>query len=375
MQSDCPRIRVDLVTSEVKEGGETYYVVKDPITRRFFRFREHEHFILRSLTGTASLAQIRETYERRFGASLPATSLERFLARMGALCLLDQGLAEEDIARLQRRASTEARLATRLLQLRLRALDPDKFLSAIAPHTRFLFTWQFVALVGVLTVAATALTAYRWQDYTAQARMLFRPEAIPTFVVVVFVVTALHELAHGLTCKHYGGEVREIGFLLIYLVPALYCNVSDAWLFKTKGKRIWVSAAGTFFQVFLYALAAIVWFFVDRGTWASDACAIAVAVAGLTALFNFNPLIKLDGYYMLSDYLEIPNLRRRAFAYLWREVRRVALRRRPAAGEITAKERAVYLAYGISAGIYSLGLLALVVFKLGGFVVSVFHAS
>lgn len=378
MPSEYPKIRADLVTSEVTEADQTCYVVKDPVTRRFFRFREHEHFILQRLTGANSLEQIRQAYESRFATPLSAASLERFLERMEALCLLDKGLAGDQIAKKQRKASTESRLAARLLQVRLRAVDPDRFLSAIAPRTRFFFTWQFVVLVAAATVVGTALTAYRWHDYAGEARTLFRPESIPTFVLVVFVVTALHELAHGLTCKHYGGEVREIGFLLIYLVPALYCNVSDAWLFKGKGKRIWVSAAGTFFQVFLYAVAAIIWFFVDRGSWASEACAITIAVAGLTALFNFNPLIKLDGYYMLSDYLEIPNLRKRAFAYLWSLARQVGFRRDragvQAAPAETPRQRAVYLTYGISAGIYSLGLLAFVVFQIGGFVVSVFRA-
>jgi putative peptide zinc metalloprotease protein len=178
-----------------------------------------------------------------------------------------------------------------------------------------------------------------------------------------------------------------MGFLLIYLLPAFYCNVSDAWLFADKARRLWVSAAGTILQVVLYAIAAIAWALLPRGTWASDACALTIAIAGLTALFNFNPLIKLDGYYMLSDYLGIPNLRKRAFAYLASEARRVfkglarLMRRpsigtagpgsKPARGDFSSRERSIYLAYGITAGAYSLGLLVFVVFKLAAFIVSV----
>jgi putative peptide zinc metalloprotease protein len=373
-----PRIRPDLVTSEVKQGGDVSYVVKDPVTQKFFRLKQHEYFIASRLDGRTSLEEIREAYRREFSAALPARSLENFIERMKALCLLEGGLGAREIAKQQRRASTESRVVNRLLQMRLRAVDPDRLLSAIAPHTRWLFTWQFVALTLVLTAVASALTAHRWDAYAAQIRTLMTPASIPTFVLVAVVVSGLHEVAHGLTCKHYGGEVHEIGFLLIYLVPALYCNVSDAWLFGDRAKRIWVSAAGTLFQVFLYGVAAIVWFFVSPTTWVSEACAMTIAIAGLTALFNFNPLIKLDGYYMLSDYLEIPNLRRRAFAHLGREARRLV--RRGADGADggaapagpTRRERAIYLTYGIVAGVYSVAFLAIVVFQIGGFLLSVF---
>jgi putative peptide zinc metalloprotease protein len=370
-----PRIRPDLVTSEVKQGGEIMYVVKDPVTQKFFRLKQHEHFIASRLDGRTPLEDIREAYRREFSTVLPARSLENFVERMRALCLLEGGLGAEEIAKQQRRASTESRMVNRLLQMRLRAVDPDHLLSAIAPRTRWLFTWQFVALTAGLTAVASGLTAYRWDAYAAQVRTLMTPASIPTFVLVAIVVSGLHELAHGLTCKHYGGEVHEIGFLLIYLIPALYCNVSDAWLLGDRAKRIWVSAAGTLFQVFIYGLAAIAWFFVSPTTWLSEACAMTIAVAGLTALFNFNPLIKLDGYYMLSDYLEIPNLRRRAFAYLARVARqlvKVGARSTEGPPGPPRRERVIYLTYGIVAGAYSLGLLIIVVFKLGGFLLSVF---
>ena len=370
-----PKAREDLVASEVKEGGRTYYVVKDPVTRRFFRFGEREYFIVKSLDGRTPVEEIAACYNAKFGSSLSGGEMEGFVARLSSLCLLDGRLSPREISRLQRKASTEAGPLHSLLQFRLKAIDPDRFLGAVLPYTSFFFTRWFGVLAAGVTAVAIAVTIREWPAYTEQARTLFRPEAIPTFILVAIAVTALHEIAHGVTCKRYGGEVREIGFLLIYLVPALYCNVSDAWLFNDKRKRIWVSAAGTYFQVLIFAVAALVWLFVDRQTWLGDACAMTIAVAGLTALFNFNPLIKLDGYYMLSDYLEIPNLRKRAFAYLWRKARQALRLRAPEREPIVSpRERAIYLLYGISAAAYSVGLLAVVVFKIGSFVVSALRA-
>jgi putative peptide zinc metalloprotease protein len=376
MSSQYPKLRTDLVISEVTQGGEASYVIKDPLTRRFFRLKEHEAFIARKLDGTTSPEEVLSAFETQFGAALPESSLERFIRRIETLCLTDRGLATGEIVRLQRSASTEAGLTSKLLGLRLRAIDPERLLRALAPYTRFCFTRGFLIAGAVVTLAAIGITAVRWNMYVAQAKDLFRPGMIPTFVLVALVVTVLHEFAHAFTCKHYGGEVHEMGFLLIYLVPAFYCNVSDAWLFSDKAKRLWVSAAGTMFQVVLYALAAIAWAFLARGTWLSDACALTIAIAGLTALFNFNPLIKLDGYYLLSDYLAIPNLRKRAFAYLGSEARRVLGRwvlGRPARQhrELTPRDRRIYLVYGITAGAYSLGLLIFVVFKIVAFIVSV----
>jgi putative peptide zinc metalloprotease protein len=378
MSDAYPELRQDLVVSQTGQGEDIAYVIKDPVTRKFFRLKAPEYFIARRFDGSTSLEEIAAAYERQFDALLSRSSLEQFVNRMRELCLLERGLSKREIAGLQRKAGIESRLLNRLLQLRLRAVDPDGLLRAVLPWTRFFFTWQFVVATSVLTLAAVGITIFRWDMYTAQARALVRPGAIPTFVLVAMVVTVLHELAHGLACRHYGGEVHEIGFLLIYLVPAFYCNVSDAWLFPEKSKRIWVSAAGTFFQVLIYAVAAILWLFVDPASRLSQVCAMTIAVAGLTALFNFNPLIKLDGYYMLSDYLEIPNLRRKAFAHLWAQARRLLGLARGGGGgdrgagapDATRRERLIYLAYGLSAGGYSVGLLVFVVYQIADFIVS-----
>src|SRR5439155_23986335 len=117
-------------------------------------------------------------------------------------------------------------------------------------------------------------------------------------------VSTAQEFAHGLTCKHFGGEVRELGALLIYLQPALYCNVSDAWLFPEKRKRLWVGFAGAYFEMFLWACALLLWRVTDSETSLNFAALCVLATSGVKTLLNLNPLIKLDGYYLLSDLLD-----------------------------------------------------------------------
>jgi hypothetical protein len=129
---------------------------------------------------------------------------------------------------------------------------------------------------------------------------------------VLFLVGMLHECAHGLTCKHHGGEVREIGLLFMFLMPCFYCNVSDAWLFREKRKRLWVMLAGGYCDLVVWALAVFLWRVTEPGTLVHRVSFLVLGLSGVDSLFNFNPLIKLDGYYLLSDWKEIPNLRQRA---------------------------------------------------------------
>src|SRR5207245_5592705 len=176
-------------------------------------------------------------------------------------------------------------------------------------------------------------------------------------VLVMAVVTTLHESAHGLTCKRYGGEVREIGFLLIYLQPAFYCNVSDAWLFPEKSKRLWVTFAGAYFELFIWAMATLVWRVTETDTWPNHLALVVMAASGIASLFNLNPLIKLDGYYLLSDYLEVPNLRQRAFQYVGDHVRRLWGAPPRRTRDASPREKRIYLLYGLLALSSSVSLL------------------
>jgi len=161
----------------------------------------------------------------------------------------------------------------------------------------------------------------------------------------------------------------ELGFLLLYFQPAFYCNVSDAWLFPEKAKRLWVSFAGPYFELFLWSLATIVWRVSEVDTWINYIGLIVMTTSGIKTLFNFNPLIKLDGYYLLSDYLEIPNLRRKSFSYIGSWIKRLAGATVTAIPEMPARELRICVAYGLMATVGSFSLLAMAVVTLGGFFV------
>ncbi len=375
MRTDHPKFRRDLITSRLDQAGTAYFVIKDPITKRFFRFKEPEHFIATQLDGSSSPADIQRRFFEEYGTDIPPEKLEAFIERLEELCLVEGELTDRELARMQREGSRGAGRRSRILYLKIKAVDPDAFFDVVLPRIGFFFTRSFVILTVAAVLVAVAIIATNWDDYTMQVRDILVPRSVLTLMLVVFLVTGLHELAHGLMCKRFGGRVHEMGFMLIYFLPAFYSNVSDAWLFEERYKRLWVSFAGVFFQVFVWAIAVIAWRLIDMETWFSEACCIAIATSGLTTIFNFNPLIKLDGYYLLSDILELPNLRREAFLYLGWRLKKLFGSSAAPSREVTPREKRVFLIYGVAASVYSFGLLLFIFVKIAEFVYSQFQGS
>ena len=362
MLVSLPRLRKDLTVSRQQTAEGSSCVVKDPVSGKFFRFRETEEFIAGLLDGETPLDVVRRRTEERFDASMAPEHLDAFVARLDKAGLLDTGHPLG-----QARTGPRARLRGSLLYLRVALVDPDQHFSRLVHRIRFFFTPRFVALSAALMLLAFGTTIANWSELTQDLARLYRLSAIPLFLAVLFVVASAHELAHGLTCKRFGGQVREMGFMLIYFQPALYTNVSDAWLFPERRQRLWVGLAGPWFELFIWALAAFAWRLTDVETGVHTVSLMVMAVSGVKTLVNLNPLIKLDGYYLLSDFLDIPNLRKRSFRYVGGLLKRLVGLWPTIGAEVSARERRVYLAYGLVATFCSVGLFAWVVVKTGGF--------
>ncbi len=360
--SKCAKLRDDLVVSQQDAAGKVALVVKDPVAGRFFRFGEVEGFILRQLDGATPPEQVRAQVEARFGAALPPEQLEKFVGRMRNCGLL----AGEEMAP---RPATDRRVRGDLFYLRLKALDPDRLLDRLAARLGFFFTPQFLLLSGAAILLAFAITSANWTQISREFPRLLRFNSLLLAWVTVLVIITFHEFAHGLTCKYYGGRVREMGFMLLYFQPAFYCNVSDAWLFPQKARRLWVTFAGAYFEIFLWALATLIWRVSAPYTAIHFLALVVMVTSGVKTLFNLNPLIKLDGYYLLSDFLEIPNLRGKAFGYLQDRIRSLGGAAARQAGELTPRERRIYLVYGLLAGAYSYWFLGIIASRFGSYLV------
>jgi multidrug resistance efflux pump len=366
----APRFRSDLEVSEQRAGAATVYVLKEPASGRIFRLPEVAYFIARQFDGQSAPEDIRKRAEEKFGDALSQEELDAYLAQLRRL-----GLLEGETQAPKSQASPAGRVRGDLLYLRFKAFDPDRGLARLLPALRWVYTRGFVACSGALMLFAFAVAAANWQEIRQEFARLYSFHAVAFAWFVMILTVCAHEIAHGLTCKRFGGQVREMGFMLIYFQPALYCNVSDAWMFPEKAKRLWVTAAGACLDILLWALAVFAWRVTEPDAALHFAALVVIATAGVRTLFNVNPLIKLDGYYLLADALEVPNLRARAFKYLG------SLRRRlmgeigaAAADDTPARERRIFLAYGVLAGAYSMLLLGSIAWWFGGYLVDRYHA-
>lgn len=364
--SGQPKLRGDLLVSPQGDA----FVVKDPRSRRFFRFGALEHFILRQLDGSAPAEVIRQRAEAQLEAALAPGTVEAFVERLRRIGLLETGGRDSPLS-----GGKPGPWRGSLLYLRLKAFDPDRLLDRLIGKVRFFFTPSFLTLSATVILVALATTVASREEIGRDLLRLYRVEMLLPAWLTIFAVTAAHEFAHSLTCKRFGGRVHEMGFLLIYFQLAFYCNVSDAWLFPKKSHRLWVTFAGPYFELFLWALATLTWRVTEPGTALSSVALIVMATSGFKLFINLNPLIKLDGYYLLSDALGIPNLRAKAFGYLGAAIRR--LWGAPGAGtpDATPRERRIYLAYGLLAGTYSFWLLGYVALLFGSFLVERYQGA
>jgi len=362
MTSTPRKFRSDLSVSQQKTAEGTFFIVRDPVSYEFYRFREPEQFIAQQFDGETPLEAIRQRAEEKFGAALSAETLSAF-----AQNLERTGLLEGENGTRERRARKRSRIRGSLVYLRFKILDPNQIFDWLIRRMRFFFTPHFLAFSTALILAAAGTTLANWGEITQELPRVYRPSAIPLFLAVIFLLVSAHEFAHGLTCKHFGGEVRELGFMLIYFQPAFYCNVSDAWLFPEKAKRLWVGFAGPYFELFLWALATFAWRVTDTETWIHNLGLIAMTTSGVKTLFNLSPFIKLDGYYLLSDYLEIPNLRRKSYRYIGSLIEKLLRLERQGATAISRRERRIYFLYGLVAIFGTFSLLAYVIVTAGGY--------
>ena len=358
----------------VEEEGTLYYIIKDPRTNRFFRIKPLEHYLISQFDGKTPLDAIRKRASKEKKILVSEEVLARFAAKFCEIGLLVSN--ESEIP------ATPSAGPAGILTWKFPLANPERLSDWLYPKLKWCFTPSFVAFVGVTILAAAGVLIANRNDLAFGLVNVVSLEGLGFVIATIAAVTILHELAHALTCRHFGGRVTDMGFLVLYLVPCFYCNVSDTYLMKEKRQRMWVLFSGGFFELFIWAGSVVAWRVVAPETFVSRALFVIVAVCGIRSLFNFNPLIKMDGYFLLSDYLAVANLRKEALAGLSNLLRRgAALETRPRAAELQARrilsmrgDRFMTL-FGGAALAYTVALIGFLVFHSGGWVFDRFGAN
>ncbi len=327
------RKRPDLQSRRHQYQGRAYWVIKEPVGLNYFRFHEEEYAILNWIDGKRSLQTIRDEFQAKFAPQrISLQELQQFvgmLHRSGLLISNASGQGRE----LRRRGDKKKRKEllgklANLLAIRFRGIDPERILNRLLPWFGWLFT-PF-ALMGAIAfgLCALMLVLVQWQTFHAKLpsfEQFFAAENWLWLGITMGVVKILHEFGHGLSCKKFGGECHEMGVMLLVFTPCLYCNVSDSWMLPNKWQRVFIGAAGMYVELILASIATFLWWFSEPGPFNFLCLSVMFICSVSTVVFNGNPLLRFDGYYIIMDIMEIPNLRQKATEVLKRWFQKVCL--------------------------------------------------
>ena len=293
-------------------NGAQCYLIEDEFNSRFFRIGLSEYHLVSQLDGTVTMSDA----IARSSSQLGGEALGEQEAINIFKWLIDSGLATTSASRSSGRLIESSDKSQRRKQIaklnpvtpKFPLFNPDRLLEKLTRIGGWLFSFpMFIAwciIVGISTYHVHA----NWELMFGGQSNIFARDNWIWLILTWSGLKILHELAHGVACKRYGGEVRQCGIVLIVLIPLPFVDVTSSWRFRSKWKKIYVAAAGMYIEVFFAALAAIAWCYLDSPVLKQHAMNLMLAGTVTTLLFNANPLMRFDGYYILSDWLELPNL-------------------------------------------------------------------
>jgi putative peptide zinc metalloprotease protein len=310
------RMRPELVLASHGSPGNHHWVVHDPVSLKFFRLRDEECSILRMLDGRATLDDIRQQFERQFAPlRLGVQQLHSFIFRLHEFGLVVADVAGQgDVLAKRSRAVRSNDLFAALgnpLAIRLPGLAARPIVEALYPACRWMFSPLAAVFWCLLVASAAGLVILEFGSFRERLPdfwTFFNVRTATWFAVALIVTKALHELGHALMCRRFGANCREFGVLLLLFMPTLFCDVSDAWRLPSRWQRILVSAAGMLVELVLASIATWLWWFSEPGLLNAICLRVMFLCSVSTIVFNANPLLRYDGYYILSDLLDVPNL-------------------------------------------------------------------
>ncbi len=314
------RMRPDLAMRRQRYQGRPYWVVKEPVGLKYFRFQEEEFSILQMLDGNTSYQDIKDRFEKDFAPQrITLQDLQHFIGMLhrSGLVIAD---APGQGRQLKRRRDETARREllgklSNILAVRFKGIDPERILNFIYPGLKWFFSRTCFILCMLMALSALALVTVQYDVFRTRLpafHEFFGPSNWFWLGITLAVTKVLHEFGHGLSCKHFGGECHEMGVMFLVLTPCLYCNVSDSWMLPNKWHRAAIGAAGMYVEVVIASIATFMWWFSEPGLLNHICLSVMFVCSVSTILFNGNPLLRFDGYYILSDIAEIPNLRQKS---------------------------------------------------------------
>ncbi|MCA9052628.1 MAG: HlyD family efflux transporter periplasmic adaptor subunit [Planctomycetaceae bacterium] len=355
------RLRADLEAGTQEYGGKLCYVLKDPVTLSYFRFAPKEYRVLQLLTGK-TIAEVCDAVEQQGDERPTEEDLTQFLSQLiGSGLVVRDGFGDGRMLHNRREAirwMKRRSLMGSLLYIKFPGFDPVHVLDWLYPRFWWMYSTVGVLVSVSLMLYAAGFTLIHLDEFVSRVKA----ESLESFFswwtllwlwIALGAAKVIHEFGHGLTCRHFGGECHEMGFLLLVFSPALYCDTTDAWTMPNKWHRIAISAGGIYVELIIASISTLTWWYTQPGTAHSIAFALMSLTSLTTFLVNANPLMRYDGYYILSDLLEIPNLRAKSAMAMQSLVDRYVLGIRDASAPQVEGRRWLFLTYAVLSWLYS----------------------
>lgn len=368
-----PALKSNLVIRRVVQMGEGQWVVKNVDKTLYYSFDEGTWSLISLFDGTRTLAEIHDAYQAQFSDDIEPSLVPEYAEMLGEIDLLQKSATERNLEEFARIRETRRRTAEQkaegfdIMMIPFHVFDPNTFLNRTQKYVRWIWRPPMV-LVSLVFVAMTiGVIVPRFDQIWAETLTLYAFLRKPfwdmvQFFVILSCIGAIHELAHGYVCKFYGGDVHDIGGALLYFMPAFYCDTTDALLFPSKWQRLWVLFAGMYIEAIICCIATGLWVASYPDTLLHELAYKMMLFTGVsTIFFNINPLRKIDGYYALSSYLEIPELREDSFSYCAAIFKRHVLRLNVEVPALSRRKRRIFLIYGPLA----MGFMVLIMIFIG----------
>ena len=361
------RLRSHVRVSRHRWRGQVWYALDDPASGRHYRFSPSAYVLLSQLDGRRSVGEILDMI--RATPRLEAPDLDDVIRLLSQLYNADllQGDLPPSLAELTERAGNLRRQALALklkspLAIRVRLIDPSRFLGATLGVGRVLFSRLGFAVWLAVVGGAALQAAAHWGELTGNlADRVLAAENVVLMLAAFVLAKLVHEFGHGYAVTRWGGAVHEMGVLFLVFAPIPYVNASSATSFPSKWRRAAVGAAGMYVELLLASLALFLWLVLEPGLLRSAAFNLVFVASISTLLFNVNPLLRFDGYFILCDLIESPNLGPRSNRFVTFLLQRYLLGMKQVAGPDVAPGEAPWLVfYAVASTIYRLFIVGLI---------------
>lgn len=354
-------LREDLEVSRHLFRGEPTYVVRDPLTFHSQRLDLADYGVFISLSADRSLqATFTDLVSRGKLTEADEEAFYQFVLSLHQLGFLRLPIADDKLLYRRYHARQQARRRARwtsFLFLRVPLWNPDAFLERTIHLFRPFFSRTFFMFWLMLMAAAGYVAAQHWHELAQPIEGILVSGNLPLIWLSLIVLKGFHEMGHAYACKHYGGHVPELGMFLILFTPCAYMDASASWGFTRRRERIIVCLGGMYVEATIAAIALFVWAATDSGLLHALAYNVIFLASVVTVLFNINPLMRFDGYFIASDLVEIPNLRQRSSQYVLSRLKCRILGIPQAVERGGRRLHAILLTYGVSIAIYRVGLM------------------